>query len=120
MDEKAEGVCELVIAELDGHQPRLPANKTPTHLLLHLSLNFLVSAIPASGVLEREAHLMCPQSTYTARLEGVAQLVVIRQANGACSCQQQFAPSLGPPLLDKIFELICSSNMAEGVASIGL
>lgn len=55
---------------------------------------------------------MCSQPAYTARLEGIAQLVVVREADRTGSRQLQFASSLGLPLLDKGSKLICTPNMA--------
>lgn len=111
---------ELVAMQSDRHQSRLPTDEAPTAFLLHVALYFLVDAIAASGMLEGEAHCMRPQSAHTAGMEGIAQLVVVRETDRAGSGQLQFAPSLGLPLLDKGSQLICAAKVAVGIHSPGL
>jgi hypothetical protein len=74
-------MCELPLAQLDSHEPSLLADETGADLLLHITLDLLVRAIAAFGVFERKAHPMCSQPTDRARLEGVAQLVVVGEAD---------------------------------------
>lgn len=74
-------MSEFVAMQSDGHQSWLPADEAPTTLLLDMAFDLLVAAIAASGVFEGEAHRMCSQPTHTARLEGIAQLVVVREAD---------------------------------------
>lgn len=76
---------ELVAMQSDGHQSWLPADEAPTALLLDMAFNLLVAAIAAPRVFEGEAHRMCTQPAHTARLEGIAQLVVVRETDRAGS-----------------------------------
>lgn len=120
MHQKAEPMCKLPLTQLDSHESSLLADETRTDLALHTTLYLLVCAIATFRVFERKTHPMCPQPADWARLEGVAQLMVIGETDRTCSGQVKFSASFWFSAINEHPQLIGVHDVPKEISSVGL
>jgi hypothetical protein len=118
MDQQAEAMSKLMLIQFNSHESWLLADKAPTNLCFHMSLNSLVGTISTFGNFKWKTNSMSPQAADITWLKRVTQFIVIRQTHWTSSCQDYSPTSFGLSPLDECLQFTRTQNVIKTINSV--